>query len=65
MGQRAAESGARDLEKLVELLDSIEDQLAALVGTVQGHASAPGNSNNRWDDYVHPQAHAELETARG
>jgi UDP-GlcNAc:undecaprenyl-phosphate GlcNAc-1-phosphate transferase len=65
MGQRAAESGARDLEKLVELLDSIEDQLAALVGTVQGHASAPGNSNNRWEDYVHPQAHAELETARG
>jgi UDP-GlcNAc:undecaprenyl-phosphate GlcNAc-1-phosphate transferase len=64
MGQRAAESGARNLEKLVELLDSIEEQLAAVVGTAHVPADAGGDANLEWEHDDHPTAHAEFEAAR-
>jgi UDP-GlcNAc:undecaprenyl-phosphate GlcNAc-1-phosphate transferase len=61
MGRRSEESGAREIEKLVELLDAFEDQLDALVRET-GTADATLHDKPQ---HAYQKTRAELETAHG
>jgi UDP-GlcNAc:undecaprenyl-phosphate GlcNAc-1-phosphate transferase len=60
MGQRSEASGAREIEKLVELLDTFEEQLDALVR----ESEANGATYREEPEHAFQKARTELEAAR-